>query len=168
MPVYVCRWPNGDCSFVSAPTKESAIERLDEIDNAEGCPIRRVERFQIHFKLTDDGRLELDEEGIWTWNSVSVEPDICDIAYPLLRDVLFQIFDETDNAPFTPEQQERIREAVRLERARVEAKTVLAPDTEVGKRIKSELDMPTTLVNRAVREEATRQLKAFKRKGKAH
>jgi hypothetical protein len=81
MPVYVCRWLNGDCSFVSAPTKESAIQRLDEnAGNAEGCPIQRIERFQIHFKLTDDGRLELEEEGIWTWNSVAVEPDLYDIA----------------------------------------------------------------------------------------
>jgi len=37
MPLYLCRWPNGDCSFVQAATKGEAIELLDEIANAEGC-----------------------------------------------------------------------------------------------------------------------------------
>jgi len=36
MPVFMCRWPNGDFSFVSARNKSKAIEALDEIDNAEG------------------------------------------------------------------------------------------------------------------------------------
>ena len=38
MPVYVYRWPNGDCSVVQARTKQAAIIKLDEMDNAEGCP----------------------------------------------------------------------------------------------------------------------------------
>ena len=39
MPLYLCRWPNGDCSVVWAANKGEAIELLDEVDNAEGCPL---------------------------------------------------------------------------------------------------------------------------------
>ena len=38
MPVYICRWPNGDFSIVSAVNKQRAIELLDEVGNAEGSP----------------------------------------------------------------------------------------------------------------------------------
>ena len=30
MPVYVCRWPNGDCSVVLAQNEQDAIIKLDE------------------------------------------------------------------------------------------------------------------------------------------
>ena len=36
MPVYLCRWPNGEVSIVQARDKTDAIFRLDEFDNAEG------------------------------------------------------------------------------------------------------------------------------------
>jgi len=51
----MCRWPNGDFSFVSARNKSKAIEALDEIDNAEGCPLAVVEDFMVHFYLDDGG-----------------------------------------------------------------------------------------------------------------
>ena len=38
MPLYLCRWTNGDCSFVFAGSKREAIELLDGVGNAEGCP----------------------------------------------------------------------------------------------------------------------------------
>ena len=47
MPVYVCRWPNGDCSVVQARTKQAAIIKLDEMDNAEGCPLIRLDECQV-------------------------------------------------------------------------------------------------------------------------
>jgi hypothetical protein len=39
MPLYLCRWPNGDCSVVWARNKEDAIVELDQVGNAEGCPL---------------------------------------------------------------------------------------------------------------------------------
>ena len=55
MPVYACRWPNGDFSVVQALDKEAAIIKLDEMDNAEGCPLIKLDECQVHFRLTDDG-----------------------------------------------------------------------------------------------------------------
>lgn len=31
MPIYMCRWENGDISFVSATSKDDAIWALDEV-----------------------------------------------------------------------------------------------------------------------------------------
>ncbi len=42
MPLFLCRWPNGDCSIVLARTKEDAIIELDQVGNAEDCPITQV------------------------------------------------------------------------------------------------------------------------------
>lgn len=48
MLLYLCRWPNGDCSVVCACNKEDAIIALDEVGNAEGCPLIRLSEFQVH------------------------------------------------------------------------------------------------------------------------
>ncbi len=34
MPIYMCRWENGDISFVSAVSKDDAIGALDEVGAA--------------------------------------------------------------------------------------------------------------------------------------
>jgi hypothetical protein len=69
--MFMCRWPNGDLSFVSAPTKEDAIIMLDEWDNAELAELSCIRDFMVDFKLNDDGELELQAfgesllDGIW-------------------------------------------------------------------------------------------------------
>jgi hypothetical protein len=60
MPLYLCRWPNGDCSVVSAANKGDAIEIFDEVDNAEGCPLTPLPDFMVHFPLSDEGTIEFE------------------------------------------------------------------------------------------------------------
>lgn len=36
MPLFLCRWRNGDCSVVWAPHKEDAIVELDQVANVGG------------------------------------------------------------------------------------------------------------------------------------
>jgi len=55
---------------------------------------------------------------------------------------------------------------VKVERKRVKAKKAPEPDTELGKRIKAQLDMPTVVVNRQVRHVAREVLHESKPKGK--
>ena len=50
MPLFLCRWPNGDFSAVLASSEQDALIKLDEVDNAEGCPLVRVDDFQVHFQ----------------------------------------------------------------------------------------------------------------------
>jgi hypothetical protein len=145
MPIFFCRWPNGDCSLVSARAKAEAIERLDEVANAEGCPITQVEHLQVHFTLTDEGQPALDGLG------EAMEDEVFEFCYPELEQALA---DGDDLAV-----------AVNRERDRVQVAAVKAPQTELGQRAKRELDMPTTLVDRIVSTAAKQRLKSFKPRG---
>jgi hypothetical protein len=42
VPIFMCRWPNGDLSFVFGHNKEDAIIMLDEWDNAELAELRQI------------------------------------------------------------------------------------------------------------------------------
>jgi len=82
MPLFLCRWPDGDCSVVWAPHLEDAIVELDQVANAEACPITQVRAFQIHFVLNDEGKLVLEALGEGT------EEEIVSFAYPVLKQAL--------------------------------------------------------------------------------
>ncbi len=85
----MCRWLNGDVSFVSARTKEDAIVMLDEWDNAEGAEISQIRDFMVDFRLNDEGDLELAEFG------ESCRDAILEKAYPRLLEAM-------PTAPTTP------------------------------------------------------------------
>ena len=51
MPLYICRWQNGDFSAVSAASKTDVIELLDEVGNAEVCELFTVKKIMVHFSL---------------------------------------------------------------------------------------------------------------------
>ena len=76
--MFMCRWMNGDVSFVSARTKDDAIVMLDEWDNAEGAEISQIRDFMVDFRLNDEGDLELAEFG------ESCRDTILEKAYPRL------------------------------------------------------------------------------------
>jgi hypothetical protein len=80
--MFMCRWMNGDVSFVSARTKEDAIIMLDEWDNAEGAEISQIRNFMVDFRLTDEGDLELAEFG------ESCRDAILEKAYPRLVEAM--------------------------------------------------------------------------------
>ena len=141
--VFLCRWPNGDCSVVMARSKADAIEKLDEVANAEGCPMVELSEAQVHFALTNDGQLVLDGLGDDT------EQDIFECCYPALGEALTTGKDVVG--------------AVQIERDRgKDARTEPeAPATELGRRAKAKLDMPTSIVNRMVSQAAKRRLQSF-------
>jgi len=148
MPVFLCRWPNGDCSVVSARTEAEAIEHLDEVANAEGCPITQLSHLQLHFTLTDEGRLALEGMGEAT------EDDIFEFCYPELDRALALGSD--------------VAGSVNRERNRVpvtDAADLKAPATELGQTAKRQLDMPTSLVDRIVSSATKQRLKSFKPRG---
>jgi hypothetical protein len=63
MAIYLCRWPNGEFSVVSAKTKSDAIELLDEWGNAEQASLSRMPDCMFDFRLDDDGQIELADIG---------------------------------------------------------------------------------------------------------
>ncbi len=159
MPVFMCRWPNGDFSFVSARSKSEAIETLDEIANAEGCALSVVEDFMVHFRLDDDGSFEHEGFGEVTVNTVWKE-------YPILEDTFNRIFEENEGGQLTREHMQVIGEAVGKERERLKAKKMKQPATHLGQEIKKVMDVPTSMIEREIKKTAMEKLKEFKPKGK--
>ena len=80
--MFMCRWMNGDLSFVSARTKEDAIVMLDEWDTVEGAEISQIRDFMVDFRLNDEGDLELAEFG------ESCRDAILEKAYPRLLEAM--------------------------------------------------------------------------------
>jgi hypothetical protein len=153
VPMFMCRWPNGDLSFVSARSKDDAVILLDEWDDAESAELRQIQDFMVDFRLTDDGNLEFNDFGERILN------DIWERAYPVLLQT--RLATPTDDAgELTPDGHERIREAVQAERQRLggKRKRKLA-ETELGKSVQKQLGAPSVLVDRYVRRVASDVLK---------
>ena len=155
MPLYVCRWGNGDFSVVQASSKDHAMEMLDEVANAEGLPLHVIRDFMVHFRLTDNGTIELEGFGD------EFEDHLADQVYPTLSEVQSAIHGDAGA------DESRIRAAVEAERNRIKAKIPNAPDTEIGEKLKFEMDLPTVVVNQKVQAAAKEILrKAPTPKGK--
>ena len=103
---------------------------------------------QVHFTLSDDGQLVLDGLGEDT------RQNIFEFCYPALDEALTAGGD--------------VAGAVQIERDRGknDRPEPEAPATELGRRTKAELDMPTSMVNRMVSKVAKRRLQSFKPPGK--
>ena len=123
MSVFLCRWPNGDFSIVSAESESEAVELLDEIGNAEGCSLVPVPKFMAHFQLGEDGTFELEGFAEATENQIWEE-------YPILDEALQRIFKEIQDSGLTSEQMQVIAEAVAMERERVKEIPAEEPEME--------------------------------------
>jgi len=149
----MCRWPNGDLSFVSARNKEDAIIMLDEWDNAEPAEVRQIQNFMVDFRLTDDGELEFQAFGERSLD------EIWGRAYPVLHQTSLKAPRTSADEP-TLSGKEMIRKAVKVEKNRLtgKKKPKLA-DTELGKSVQSQMGAPAALVNRYIKQIATEVLK---------
>ena len=164
MPLFLCRWLNGDCSVVWAPNTDEAIIELDQIANAEGCPVAEVQTFQIHLTLTDRGDLVLEGFGEGT------KEEMVSLAYPVLEQALEDAWADEDYDGYESlpaERRSAITRAVEHERSRLrlDDPQTKEPLTEVGRDVKHQTDMPTVLIDRIVRTAAKKTLKHFKGRG---
>ena len=165
MPLFLCRWYNGDCSVVWARNKDDAIVELDQVANAEGCPITELQTFQVHFTLTDRSELALDGFGEGT------KEDMISGAYPLLDKALQDACGDADydgDESLSADRRAAIAHAVEQERRRIELGETQTkePLTELGRGVKNHTDMPTVLIDRLVRQGATKTLKKFRGRAK--
>src|SRR6185503_2854527 len=100
-----------------------------------------------------DGELQLEGWGEKTQDFISRT------MYPRIyeaQQIVYAEQPQTNPGTLTPDQQARIRRAVQEERERVIYKEGSEPQTVLGKDIKQELDMPTSLVNKMV-DKGTRE-----------
>ena len=111
MAVYMCRWENGDVSFVSASSKKDACFFLDEFGDAELEDVHLAKDFMVSFRLTDDGEVELAEIG------ENTDDLFREKIYPVLDRVQMEECGGRDEP--TAKGKRRIREAVQQERTRL-------------------------------------------------
>jgi hypothetical protein len=155
MAMYVCRWPNGDFSIVSAATKEEAVILLDEWGNAERASLKRMPECMMDFRLRNDGQIELSSIGEAT------DEFIMQTCFPEL-DKAIKSAERTSDFPADGKKQ--IRAAVKLERARLWMKQPRAKkaETALGRDIQKQTGAPSALVDRIVRQAAAKQLDSVK------
>jgi len=148
MPIYMCRWHTGDISFVMANNKEDAIFKLDEVGNAETCPLFRVPDFIINLKLDDDGELRLSEDpfGDLTQESIS------ELAYPVLNEL----------GLYPP--REQLRHAVERERTRLLSGPAPKPQSEAARSVKEYTDAATVVIERLQHAAEAERMKKTKKK----
>ena len=162
MPLFLCRWPDGDCSIVNAKSRVDALDILDEEADAQGCPLKRIDEFSIHLSIDKDGGLRLEAFG------ERVEDGIFETAYPVLHAALRDAPRDQD-CELTASGRAQVRRAVQTERGRVKAKAGRGPKTESGKRLKAHgIDMPGAVLDRLVHKHAERTLEDFEPKSKSH
>jgi hypothetical protein len=162
MATYLCRWPNGDFSVVSARTKSDAIELLDEWGNAEQASLTRMADCMFDFRLDDEGQIELADIGEATHDR------IMRTCYPELDKTLETAeWDET-GAAHSAASSVRIREAVESERKRLWSNQppVSEAQTERGREIQKQTGAASVVINRIVRTAATKRLRSKEGEGK--
>jgi len=162
MAIYLCRWPNGDFSIVNARTRNEAIEMLDEWGNAERAIVSRMTDCMFDFRLGDDGRFELVDVGECTRGGVIEK------CYPELNKALAAVEWDDEEEDYSAEGYKQIRAAVELERTRLleSQPTPKEAETRIGREIQKETDAPSVVVNRIVREAASKRLKSKEGEGK--
>jgi hypothetical protein len=88
MPVYLCRWSNGDVSLAAGESEVEVADVLDEVDNPDAAELMQVDHaIAVHFKLGtrpgEEGTLPLRFEGM----SEELESSIYERAYPVYNEV---------------------------------------------------------------------------------
>jgi hypothetical protein len=84
MPLFICRWQNGDFSAVSAASRDEAMELLDEVGNADVADLFTAKNFMMHFHLKTEAEsvedavpVELEGFGDKTYEM------LCERVYPV-------------------------------------------------------------------------------------
>ena len=146
MAIFLCRWPNGDFSVVSARTKSDAIELLDEWGNAEQASLMRMTDCMFDFRLNDDGQIELSDTGEATHDC------IMETCYPELDNAFATAEWDEMGSDYSAKGRELIRAAVELERKRLWDSQPAAKSAETGRgrEIQEQTGAPSVLVNRIV------------------
>lgn len=160
--MYLCRWPNGEFSIVSAATKDDAIVMLDEWGNAEQASLKRMPECMFDFRLREDGEIELADIGEATHDF------IMETCYPELDKALSTVEWQDDGLTFSANGQKQIRDAVERERTRLWSSQPPAKEaeTELGRDIQRQTGAPSVLVDRIVRQAGTKRLQCKEAEGK--
>ena len=163
MPVFLCRWPNGDASIVYAADADDAAILLDEFGNPDEAELHHLENLLVDFRLEDDGTLQAAQWGEAT------QQEILENAFPHLDAALSEFVHPDSDPPWDPE---RVRAAVELERKRGQKKRrrgkAREARTELGRELQKSLGAPAALIDRLTEQVGEKILERAKPKGPKH
>jgi hypothetical protein len=159
--VYLCRWPNGDCSLVTANTRREALVQLDEWAGAHPSQLIPIDSCMVDFRLNDLGQIELGQFGEET------EDIIWETCYPELRTFLSNVASD-DGSEYTAEAKESIRQAVQHERDRLWTNQPECPqaETEFGRTLQKALRTVGPVADYYVEQMADQVLKSHNEKSR--
>ena len=88
MPIYLCRWPNGDVSIAAGESEVEVADVLDEVDNSDAAELMQLDHaVAVHFKLGtrpgEEGTLPLRFEDM----NEELQSSIYERAYPVYNEV---------------------------------------------------------------------------------
>ena len=165
MPLYICRWQNGDFSAVSASSRTEAIELLDEVGNAEICELFTVKNFMVHFRLNDEAD---DIEGIpvkFEGFGEETHDVLCDRVYPVYAKALMDQSDAWPENEEVPREKvdatlRSLNEAVIKERTRQwrSEEPQISDDPEAAHLQKVGIDLPKVVAEQVVKQHRRRKL----------
>jgi hypothetical protein len=158
--VYLCRWPNGDFSLVTANSRREALVALDEWGGAHPTQLSPINTCMVDFSLNDQGEIELTQFGAET------EHLVWEICYPELHEILSSAQAE-DDGEHTAKVKELIRQAVQHERSRLWGNQPECPraKTEIGRTLQKRLRTVGPVADYYVEEMANRILESKDDKG---
>jgi hypothetical protein len=158
--VYLCRWPNGDFSLVTANTRREALVALDEWGGANPTQLLPIDACTVDFSLNDQGEIELAQFGEET------ERFVWETCYPELHTFLSSVLPE-DCGEYPAEVKELIRQAVQRERTRLWRNQPECPQakTEIGRTLQKRLRTVGPVADYYVEEMANRILESTVDKG---
>ena len=124
MPLFLCRWPNGDFSIVSASNETHAIAQLHEHGDVEPVELWQMPNCLMTFQLDNLGDFELCGFGALTMKFIN------DNCYPALAQAIGKA-ERDENDCCTTEGLNQIHDAVEHERTRAEISN--QAETELGR-----------------------------------
>jgi hypothetical protein len=165
MPLFICRWQNGDFSAVSASSREEAIELLDEVGNADVAEVFTAKRFMVHFQLKKqvdnlEEPIPVDFEGF----GEETYDMLCERVYPVYSKTSMRVHDElhADGDPPEPEYNAALKmlnDAVVTERMRNwDSKTPELSDDPDVRELQKQTDLPRPMAEQLVKERHRRAI----------
>lgn len=165
MPLFICRWQNGDFSAVSASSREEAVELLDEVGNADVAEVFTAKRFMVHFQLKKqldnlEEPVPVDLEGF----GEETYDTLCERVYPVYSKASMRLHDDQHANDEVPKEEydaglKVLNDALAAERMRNEdsKKPELSDDPDVAK-LQKQVDVPRPMAEQAVKERRRRAM----------
>jgi hypothetical protein len=165
MPLFICRWQNGDFSAVNAASRDEAMELLDEVGNADVADLFTTKNFMVHFQLKTEADnvedivpVELEGFGDETYDM------LLERVYPVYCKMSAKVVDDLASSGDVPKEQHEtalktLSEALVTERMRKwdSKKPKLSDDQDVAA-LQKLADVPKPMAEQVVKERRRRAI----------